>query len=1065
MINQNQILVSVFDYKNKPISNAEVKLISRNESFNLPFDKKSGAYILLKFKPERYTISVSANNFEAQERSVFIGYSGVSEIFILGEKKMPFYYRNNVKVPFTPVTDRFGVVFKAPEEKNIEKIVSTIEQQYKVRLVKSDENYRKNGVYLFQYPDNLSEEEKQKLETSIGKLSGVSLVAPVLRQSDKNASLLTDEIIVRFKGEVEANEVSKIAREFNLKIIRTLPYAGNAYHFKVNKTTSFASLDICAKLMDRGIAEYAEPNLYHTYEEDAIIPNNFLFPEQWDHPLINTPDAWQALNDLPALGPTQKFGSPNIVVAVVDSGVNTAHQQFSGTVSNGQPKMFTSFDFVNMVANNNSLGGSHGTCCASASTGFTSTTSAGGVVPDGTVGVAGNCRLMGIRRGGTEADYSDMYIWVGGLNPNSARAGFPAVLARGADVITSSFGAGFTAPISGFMKDAFDYLTTYGRNGKGVIMTFSVGNYASNINFHLQRPWAAYPKTFACGASTLANDGVTEIISDYSGSGTLLDFCAPSHDAYVGSVPRHNPPQNYGAVTGTVLNGVSEDDGNMPRNRQLQTTTTANAAVGATSVTVASATGMATGQALFLGNPSANISASEAKRITNIVGNTITFTPALFAAKANGTIVLYGNRDYKSVFGGTSYSTPVCAGIAALMLSVNNRLTWMEVRELIRGTATKIDTGNTNATGRWLDVNGLNSTQAGYAGPFFSQFYGYGRVNAAAAVRAARDYTFERDIYVRDNMADAGATTAASPHWRGVDIWVRNINDGVVPASYATDANTVHLNPIFGQTNYLNIRYQNRGTQTSFPFYIRAYLGHYPGTEFIYPENFIPTVRPNGVIPNPLTPGTYLIGEQLVNPVNAAQDGSVLMEWQQGLIPPARVMVSGFEITWHPCLYAEVSPQDGFVPTGNHVWDNNNLAQKNISINYPGDSGDNASIVMIGKSFENKLKNLKYVISWESKIKQSFFLHFADQKINQIFLEFAKEDPATYKIERYKKAMVAWVISKTKISFTLPNTGLIPLIIGLGKGEVKQDVSINVLQYDGRIVSGSFGIEFKSRKP
>ena len=99
------------------------------------------------------------------------------------------------------------------------------------------------------------------------------------------------------------------------------------------------------------------------------------------------------------------------------------------------------------------------------------------------------------------------------------------------------------------------------------------------------------------------------------------------------------------------LNGVSEDDGNAPIYRERQTTLTAAAIAGATTITVASSAGMVNGQAIIIGNPSPNISASEAKRITNIVGNNITFTPALFAAnKANATVVNYGNRDYRNNF-------------------------------------------------------------------------------------------------------------------------------------------------------------------------------------------------------------------------------------------------------------------------------------------------------------------------------------------------------------------------------------------------------------------------------
>ena len=70
----------------------------------------------------------------------------------------------------------------------------------------------------------------------------------------------------------------------------------------------------------------------------------------------------------------------------------------------------------------------------------------------------------------------------------------------------------------------------------------------------------------------------------------------------------------------------------------------------------------------------------------------------------------------------------------------------------------------------------------------------------------------------------------------------------------------------------------------------------------------------------------------------AGADGFVTFEWQQDLIPPQTVLVGGINVNWHPCLLVEVSPHDGFVPTGNHVWDDNNLAQKNISIIYPDSS-------------------------------------------------------------------------------------------------------------------------------
>jgi subtilisin family serine protease len=72
---------------------------------------------------------------------------------------------------------------------------------------------------------------------------------------------------------------------------------------------------------------------------------------------------------------------------------------------------------------------------------------------------------------------------------------------------------------------------------------------------------------------------------------------------------------------------------------------------------------------------------------------------------------------YTNDFGGTSSATPLAAGVAALVLSVNPRLNRDELRSLLRDTADKI--------GRGYDAKG------------HSNDFGYGRVNAKRAVAAA----------------------------------------------------------------------------------------------------------------------------------------------------------------------------------------------------------------------------------------------------------------------------------------------------------------------------------------
>ena len=81
--------------------------------------------------------------------------------------------------------------------------------------------------------------------------------------------------------------------------------------------------------------------------------------------------------------------------------------------------------------------------------------------------------------------------------------------------------------------------------------------------------------------------------------------------------------------------------------------------------------------------------------------------------------------DYTASFGGTSSAAPGVAGLCALILEANPRLTQQEVKDILRITADKIDTDHGH-----YDRNG------------HSHWYGYGRVNAAKAVKLAKQKTF-----------------------------------------------------------------------------------------------------------------------------------------------------------------------------------------------------------------------------------------------------------------------------------------------------------------------------------
>ncbi|MBB1634363.1 S8 family serine peptidase [Cupriavidus sp. UME77] len=119
------------------------------------------------------------------------------------------------------------------------------------------------------------------------------------------------------------------------------------------------------------------------------------------------------------------------------------------------------------------------------------------------------------------------------------------------------------------------------------------------------------------------------------------------------------------------------------------------------------------------------------------------------------------NCDYSSM-NGTSAATPTISGVVSLMLAANPNLTWRDVREILRVTARRIDPdyGSRNNRNLRLDlkqgtftasedaslVDGSQTArldlgwQKNAAGNYYSNWYGFGLADAAAAVRLAKAY-------------------------------------------------------------------------------------------------------------------------------------------------------------------------------------------------------------------------------------------------------------------------------------------------------------------------------------
>ncbi|WP_164234315.1 S8 family serine peptidase [Microbacterium hydrocarbonoxydans] len=975
-------------FDEKPVPDAHVEVESARDARSLEFREDLGAYAGEKLPPGTATLTVRHPDFDDQIRRITLQEGQNAELVLLAKPGTPTFFRERVRVPITAEPGLIGVTLarQARRQSRMDAVAADLgldEQQL-------PDLARQAGMRLYRADGGRVEEALKRLDA----LDEVEHAGAVVTQGAEGFSHLTRDIVVQFQGP-RREEAAAIAKELGCELVRELPYATTTFVFRLHRGASLDALEVIEKLAARDDVAWAEPSLAVSPQVDTVTPNDFLFPGAWDRILVGAPDAWQILQD----NGLQTFGDPNILLAVWDSGVQESggvptNPDFAGTLTNGQPKVFASFDFDNMVANNNSPWGDHGSGVAGVSVAMANNPAPGG----GGYGIAGaapNVQMMSVvgRTPYVDIEVSDQYIWMAGFDPQSPLTGFPAPLSRGADVITCSLTPGAGSPLSGTARATLDFLTTFGRGGKGTLCFFSTGN--QNQNNVTARPWGAYEKSFGIAGTTLANDGVTEVRATMSGWGSIA-LSSPTED--YGGV--HNPPTGYCTWGAAHLGG-----GNLPSHPAITTTMTAASTAGATTITVASVAGLAAGQVIHIGAIGAN--GSEPARISAVNAGTKTLTvegwPDYFTewsgglvnAHANGAVVVQGPANHTNAFGGTSSATPLAAGVAALVLSAKPQLTWVQARQVLRDTAVRFDLANTDPVGQWLDAAGNPSVTSGQPA-VRSGWYGYGRIDAAAAVQGAISFGALPDVVMRDNLSDSGNVPSTGAFWNTPDVWCRTTNPasdpGALPAGYGNAG--PHQDPIRGQANWIYARVRNRSaTVASNEAWVRLSITHWPGTEFIWPASFIPTNGPGDPIPSPMTHGTYFIGEAKVGPLAPGAEQIVTVEWPAGLVPPDTVMIGGSPVKWHPCLLAEVTPHDGPLPTGNHVWDDNNLAQKNIAIvDADTGGGDFATGFVIGQDINRGKSMIVEVLRGDLPKSVRLYLDLVDPVLRRRMRALAEQN-------------------------------------------------------------------------
>ncbi|MHC4533192.1 MAG: S8 family serine peptidase [Planctomycetota bacterium] len=361
--------------------------------------------------------------------------------------------------------------------------------------------------------------------SGIGTLSTggqIQYVAPLFISYSETVAVIP-EIVVKVKANIDIEQLRQVCQPLDCVIKKQMEFTTQEYLLDVLGADADAVFYAVEELNEIDCVEWAAPNIAcqgrpandiveQGYASNApqispisgFIPNDEYMPMQWH--LHNTgqfgytPDA--DINALEAWEITA--GDPNIVIAILDDGVDVNHPDLMDNLVQG-------YDFVDdddlpyPEDNNSGTINNHGTMCAGLA-------AADGDNYIGVIGVAWNCKIMPIRIFHTLS--SEDYIFI--TNAEKATA-FRWAADHGADIFSNSW-TGANQVVQSAIAD-ITKPGGIGRDGKGCVVLAATGN---DNEASSGRP-ARFPESIAVGAT-----GDDDLRRNYSNYGPELDIMAPS---------------------------------------------------------------------------------------------------------------------------------------------------------------------------------------------------------------------------------------------------------------------------------------------------------------------------------------------------------------------------------------------------------------------------------------------------------------------------------------------------------------------------------------------------------
>ncbi len=388
-----------------------------------------------------------------------------------------FYYNFGNKIPLIESNQFIGV--KTKYKLSVKEIKNKLKAIKDIPKIEELKNIGSN-LFLFKFSSKID-----NIENIFKKTSFVSYQIKGYHFKNNNSwpRFIDKQIVIKFKNDTSVSRINEILKENSLytKNTKNIDYS----IFLVVKSNQDIKniLTLANKLQNLPEVEFSHPDFITIYKK-YYTPNDTYFSNQWHHRTgtggANSNLAWDI-----------NKGSKSIKIAIIDDGIDSEHED------------------LNVIAHKNfsteaeNLGAEHGTSCAGVA-------SAIGDNGKGMIGICPNCSLISAK----------LLSESGAVYSSSTPQAFRWAMLMGADVISNSWGASEAVPVSEELKNTINYVTANGRNKKGCIVLFAVGNDNRQL---FSYETSSLINVIAVGASDYQDKR-----AEYSNFGNYLTVVAPS---------------------------------------------------------------------------------------------------------------------------------------------------------------------------------------------------------------------------------------------------------------------------------------------------------------------------------------------------------------------------------------------------------------------------------------------------------------------------------------------------------------------------------------------------------